>query len=339
MSPGVAAGYGVGVVGLGVGEQHARAFAAHPAVRTVKVCDLDHGRAEDVAARTDVEVARDFESIVADPDLDIVSIASFDDAHFEQVCRSLSAGKHVFVEKPLCRSFAELSKVHALWRAAQGRLHLGCNLVLRAAPAYAWLREAVRAGEFGSLYAFDGDYLYGRLHKIVSGWRRDVPDYSVMQGGGIHLIDLMLWITGERPVQVTAAGNRLCSAGSGFEGDDFQAATLRFPSGLVARITANFGCVQPHQHVVRLFGTRRTFVRDDCGVRVFDSRDPGDGARAVTLPALPASKGDLIPGFLAAIDGAGGDPVDTQAIFDGLSVAFACDRAAHSGQCETIEYL
>ena len=53
-------------------------------------------------------------------------------------------------------------------------------------------------GVFGRIYAFEGDYLYGRMFKITNGWRRNIPDYSVMTGGGIHLIDLFLWLTGEK---------------------------------------------------------------------------------------------------------------------------------------------
>jgi predicted dehydrogenase len=67
--------------------------------------------------------------------------------------------------------------------------------VLRAAPLYLWLQQEVKRGSFGEIYAFNGDYLYGRLHKITMGWRKEVSNYSVMLGGGIHLVDLMVWLT------------------------------------------------------------------------------------------------------------------------------------------------
>ena len=330
----------VAVVGLGVGEQHAHAYAGHPAVRQVLLVDLDPARAMAVAKRVAKSaIAGTFAEIMSDQSVAIVSIASFDDAHFEQVAAALGAGKHVFVEKPLCRTLAELAQIKRLWAGAGGRLKLGSNLVLRAAPLYVWLRARVADGDLGDLYAFDGDYLYGRLEKVTHGWRRDVKDYSVMQGGGIHMIDLMLWVSRQRPHSVTAAGSRFCSRGTGFQYDDFCAALLRFESGMVARITANYGCVHRHQHVMRVFGSRKSFLYDDAGARMHESRDPAAPATVVARAPLPATKGDLIPAFVRSVVDNTDQGNETQDIFDGICVAIACDRAALSGQVEKVEYV
>ena len=48
----------------------------------------------------------------------------------------------------------------------------------------------------GRLYYLEGDYAYGRLPKILSGWRAEIPIYSVVHGGAIHIIDLLLWLGG-----------------------------------------------------------------------------------------------------------------------------------------------
>lgn len=329
---------GVGVVGLGVGEQHARRFAADSRTRVRWLHDLDAGRAARLAAELPgSRAAEKFEQLLEDPEVQIVSIASFDDAHFAQASVALEHGKHVFVEKPLCRTWPELQGLKRRWSAAGGRLKLGSNLVLRAAPLYRWLKERVAAGALGTLYSLDGDYLYGRMSKITDGWRAGVPDYSVMLGGGIHLVDLALWISGERPRTVSARGNRICSRGSAFAGDDFQAATLEFASGLVARVSANFGCVHRHQHVLRVFGTEATFLYDDAGARLHRSRDPGAQPERPARPPLPAGKGDLLPEFVDAVI-AGADYAPTQSLFDGIAVCLASDRAAASGTTETIEY-
>ena len=331
---------GVVVVGLGVGEQHVLAFARDTRSRVTAVCDLDRARAEQVASRLDgVTVAQDLEAALCDPDLDIVSIASYDDAHFAQVCRALAAGKHVFVEKPLCRTRDELRAVKAAWQAHGGNVKLQSNLVLRAAPLHQWLKKEIVKGTFGQLYAFDGDYLYGRVHKITHGWRKDVDDYSVLEGGGVHLVDLMLWLTGQRPAAVTAAANRICTEGTPFRYDDFAAATFRFPSGLIGRITANFGCVHRHQHVVRVFGTKATFIYDDAGARLHSTRDPDAEAERIGLSPLPATKGDLIPSFLDSVLTGSSMVPDTQHEFDLIAVCEAAHRAAgRRHECE-IEYL
>ena len=115
---------GVAVSGLGVGEQHARAFAADERSRVVWLHDLDAERARRLApAIPGGRVASSFEQVLADPDVHVVSIASFDDAHFGQARDALRAGKHVFVEKPLCPPEGARRAKRA-WGAASGRLKL-----------------------------------------------------------------------------------------------------------------------------------------------------------------------------------------------------------------------
>lgn len=328
----------VGVVGLGVGEQHARAFHAHPACELDCLFDLDPARAHRLAASLgNCFVADDFTSLLER--VDVVAIASYDDAHFDQVMAALSANKHVFVEKPVCRTTEELRAIKAAWLKSNGRLKLRSNLVLRASPLYRWLKSQIADGGLGQIYSFDGDYLYGRLHKITEGWRGKLGEYSVMEGGGIHLVDLMLWLIGERPSTVVATGNRICTRETEFRQSDFSAATFEFPSSLIARVTANFGCVHRHHHVMRVFGTLATFLYDDQGPRWHKSRDPAVVEGKIDLSPLPAHKGDLIPEFVAAILGDADDGVETQGYFDGISICIAADKAMASGNKERIEYV
>jgi len=91
--------------------------------------------------------------------------------------------------------------------ARHPRLTLSSNLILRKSPRFIELKGLIRDGLFGDIYGIEGDYLYGRLQKIVSGWRGEIEGYSVMHGGGIHLIDLLLWLLDEPVVEVAAMGN------------------------------------------------------------------------------------------------------------------------------------
>lgn len=327
---------GAAVVGLGVGEAHARAYVADPRSELRWVYDVDVERAKTVGDAFGVRVASGYDEILADRETAVVSIASFDDAHFEQTLAALESGKHAFVEKPLCRTIDEARELQMAWERA-GRPALASNLVLRAAPLFVRLREEVSGGALGTPYAFDGDYLYGRLHKITDGWRGGVDDYSVMLGGGIHLVDLMLWLTGQRPSRVAATGNRISTEGTRFRYDDFVATTFEFDSGLVGRITANFGSVHPHTHVVRVFGTRGTFVSDDAGARLYETRDPAVKPRLLDSAAHASMKGDLITDFLTLVE-TSQTAVEVQHELNVISLCAAADRALAERRAVDVEY-
>jgi predicted dehydrogenase len=320
---------GVAVIGLGVGEQHAKGFLrAGCALRWIH--DLDRAKSEEVLARLGQgAIAPSFEAILDDPRVDVVALATYDDHHAAAVVQALAAGKHVFCEKPICRTAAELARIDEAWQKS-GK-HLGSNLVLRSAPLYQRVQSLVAAGSLGEIYAFYGDYLYGRLSKITEGWRASVDDYSVMQGGGVHLVDLMCWITGQRPSSVYSAGNRIATTGTKFRYQDFVASTFRCGEGMTAVISANFASVHRHQHVVRVFGTKGTFLYDDMGARIYRERDPGGPPEILTESALPSSKGDLIPDFLEGIGAPERGQARTALDLRVIRACLAADDALASG--------
>jgi len=318
---------GVGVIGLGVGEQHALAYAGQDGCDLRWLFDISEEQARAVQGRVGMgDIAESFEQILDDGETGLVSIASFDHLHFEEVKAAFGAGKNVFVEKPLCRTNEELVALKQAWESA-GKPYLQSNLVLRQAPVYRWLNQALIEGRLGKVYSFDGDYLYGRVEKITEGWRKDVPDYSVMEGGGVHLIDLMLWLLGERPALVTTHGNRIATEGTDFRYNDFMASTFEFPSGVIGRITANFGPMHRHHHVLRVFGTEATFIYDDQGPRLHKTRDEDGLAEKLDLETLPAHKGVLIPEFVDNILKGSDSEAPAKREFDLISVIAAADEA------------
>lgn len=330
---------GVAVVGLGVGEQHAHAFHQHPHCDLRLLFDWDQQKAQEVQTRVGAgQLAESYEAILADPRIDIIALASFDHLHYAQVVQAFEAGKHVFVEKPLCRTLDELRHIKQVWQQA-GCPHLASNLVLRKAALYQWVQDHVQQGTFGTVYALDVDYLYGRLPKLTQGWRKDVPDYSVMEGGGVHMLDIAMMLSGQRPSRVRTVGNRICTEGTDFQYHDFMAATFECDSGLIMRATANFGCVHRHHHIVRLFGTKATVLLDDQGPRVHWLRDDHTGAAPIDKDMLPAGKGVLIPDFVAGIVSGQGAAAQAQREFDLISVIAASDQAHALSKTVEVEYI
>lgn len=320
------------VVGLGVGEQHAQTYNAFESTELKVVCDIDPKKREKFRGAS----FSNFNQIASNENIDLVSIASFDDAHYEQVMACLKNKKHVFVEKPLCRTEEELSNIYALWR--QKRTGLASNLVLRKAPLFVWLKEIIQSGGLGEVYSFDGDYLYGRVHKITNEWRSEVKDYSVMAGGGIHLIDLMMMLMRKRPVNVQSCANKIATQGTPFKYPDFHSSTFRFEGSAIGRVTANFGCVHRHHHVIRVFGTKGTFIYDDRGARIHWSRDEDSEPEKTNLNAKPEGKGVLIPDFVKAILENKHESYARRE-FDLMSVVLASDKALETEKTIEIRYL
>lgn len=328
-----------GVIGLGVGAAHLEAYRAHPRCRAAAVCDLDPAKRE--AALRGGDGLRAYEAadeLLADPDIDVVSIASYDDKHAEQTLRALRAGKHVFVEKPLCLNRNDAREIREALRN-RPELRLSSNLVLRACPRFAALKQRIDAGELGELFCIEGDYLYGRLHKITHGWRGEIENYSVVLGGAIHIVDLMLWLTGGTVAEVSAVGNQIASRGSRFRYRDQVLALLRFESGLIGKVGVSYGCVRPHFHALSVYGTRGTWANDAPHARWYESRDPQREVQPVDDLYPGVHKGALLAGFIDAILAGGECAVTENDALRCLSVCLAIEDSAATGRPVRVEYV
>jgi predicted dehydrogenase len=324
------------VIGLGVGEQHILGYRSHPRCEVVAICDISPERLEAVGARhPGVRRTSRPEEVLEDPDIDVVSIASYDDAHYEQVVAALSHGKHVFVEKPLCMREQEAEHVHALLRERPG-LRLSSNMPLRRSPKFLLVRRMIEEGELGGLYYLDGDYDYGRLHKLTEGWRGDLPYYSVVLGGAIHMVDLLMWLTRRGVERVSATGNDLATHGTKFRFDDFVLATLEMQGGVIAKVSANFACVHPHFHDLRVFGSKGTFVNGLDGGVVWGREDGRAVPRRIDAPDAGVAKGGLIPGFVDSIMTGSRPEVTPEEVFRTMAVCLAIDRSRESGEPVTV---
>lgn len=326
-----------GVIGLGVGEHHAAAYAEHPAAELAVLCDRDEERLRAVgAAHPGVGLTTSAADVLNDPDIDIVSVASYDSDHHEQVCRALASGKHVFVEKPLCQTPEQMREIKGLI-GQRPEVVVSSNLLLRASPRFELLKGWLDQGRFGRVYYMEGDYDYGRLWKLIEGWRGDLDSYSVTLGGTVHLVDLLLWLTGDRAVRVRSTGNRLVTEGTKFRFHDLVVALVELESGAIAKLGANFGCVHPHFHEVKVFGTDATFVNGLEAATLWTKGGDGPVAKPVEAPYPGVRKGQLIASFVAAA--AGGPPpiVTAEEVFHVMATCFAIDRAADLDEAVTVE--
>jgi len=325
-----------GVIGLGVGEQHIHGLRSAD-VEVVSLCDFAPEK-QGMAAQKypECKIFSDAGDVLSDPELDVVAIASYDHHHAAQILTAIENRKHVFAEKPMCLKESEATAIQHALKTSDG-LRLSTNTILRQSPRFIDMKNRIESGEMGQVYNIEADYNYGRLHKITQGWRREIEDYSVMLGGGIHLIDLMLWMTGKRIVEVYAIGNKVCSDGAPFHTPDMVTAVLTFDDGMIGKISANFGCVMPHFHKMSIYGTEATFENDIPNGRLYKSREAGSLPKMLKTPYPGVNKGDLIPSFIDAIRGKGRAIVEEEDVFNALYACYAIDRSLQTQQPEKVK--
>lgn len=327
-----------GIIGLGVGEQHIQGYESDPRCQVAVLCDCDPDQLRKVSSRyPGKQITSNSETVIQDASIDVISVASYDDDHRDQIVAALQSGKHVFAEKPLCLTGQELLDIVDHLNQYPER-RLSSNLILRRSPRFIWLKQQLTAGYLGVPYYIEADYNYGRLHKITEGWRGRIPHYSVIHGGGIHMLDLIIWLISEWPVEVAAFGNRLVSAGTAFRNFDFIASLLRFESGLVVKVCANFGCVFPHHHNLTLYGTRASFVHGERGAWWYASRDPAEPPTPVEAPYPEMAKGDMLPAFVRAILDGDLPEVTEEEVVRVMAVSLAVQQAAETGMPVKIHY-
>jgi predicted dehydrogenase/threonine dehydrogenase-like Zn-dependent dehydrogenase len=266
-APASAGDVGVGFIGCG---SYAQSFLLPPFRRAKDVrLTAIHTRtglsAADVGRRNGFQRAVDApETVLADRDTTAVVIATRHDQHGPLTLAALAAGKHVFVEKPLCLDRDELAAIAARLRALQDAgsapiLQVGFN------------RRFSRAAELVRRHLGQGTGPLTMTYRVNAGpVPRDHWIQDPRQGGGrivgevCHFIDLMQSICGADPTEVHAA----CVDGGGPDllPQDNVILTLRFGDGSVGTVlySADGGKAMPKEEL-QVLGRGRSAVIDNFG--------------------------------------------------------------------------
>jgi predicted dehydrogenase len=328
-----------GIIGLGVGESHIKGYETHPACKVVALCDfLEEKRAMAREKYPSMKITGHANEVLEDPSIDVVSIASYDNYHYEQIVNALTNNKHVFVEKPFCNNKKEAAHIRTLLKD-KPKLKMFSNLILRKSPRFHLLKQMIEARKMGDLFYVEGDYNFGRLHKITEEWRGKMDFYSVIYGGGVHMVDLLLWLTGDRVTEVTAYGNNISSRGTQFKYNDLVVCILKFESGMTGKISVNFGCVCPHFHNLSVYGAKATFINGSEYGLLYESRDPAVEPKKIFEAYPGVHKGDFIYNFVDSILNGSREEISQEEIFNSMSVCFAIEEAADRGRPVPVEYI
>ncbi len=271
----------IAFVGCGyVFDIYMRTKWAHPELEICGIYDIDAARAATVARHYGFRIYPDYQSLLADPDVEVVVNLTSVRSHYEVTKRALEAGKHVYSEKPLT---TDLQQTRELFEIANRN-----GLVFTGAPsnlycdAVSTLWKAVRDGAIGKpvlVYAEldDNPAHLMNLEKVQSPTGAPFPYAEELQEGctfehvGYHLA----WICAMfGPVSsATAFSNLLIEHKtdtplSPADTPDFSVACLTFANGVTARITCSW--VAPRDHRMRIIGD----AGEICVDNVFHDQSP-----------------------------------------------------------------
>lgn len=247
---------GVGLIGTGfMGKAHALAFRQARAVlgsprevRLALLCDTPEEKAQAMADQFGFARATgDWRSLVADPEVDIVSITTPNHLHREMAVAALEAGKHVWCEKPMALTLADAEAMADAAEKAGTVTLLGYNYIRN--PAFAHAERLIAEGRIGRPVHFRGvvDEDYQADPDLPWSWRAKLADAGLGALGdlGCHMVSAMLRLMG--PVDSLIADTQIVHRTRPVEGggraavenEDTATAVLRFASGAQGSIATS----------------------------------------------------------------------------------------------------
>ena len=297
-------------------------------IRFVAGCTGRPERAADWAARQGVRILPDFASVIADPAVQAVVIASPHRMHAEQVIAAAAAGKHVFVEKPFTMTKASAAEAVAACRHAGVVMALGHNR--RFLPAVAEMKAMMADGRLGTLLHVEGQFSGpGALAYKPGMWRADRAESPLggMGGMGIHMVDMFINLAGPIAEVTVRSHARVLDNGL----DDTTAALFRFASGA----TANFATLAyaPRYWRVALFGTDGIAELHGHEHLAFTPREGTGWTKDFPKTDIEAAE---LSAFAAAVAGGPAYPLPVEEAIHGVAVYEAMIGAAASGSTYSV---
>jgi len=233
--------YRVGIAGLGRSGWRLHALPLNEMrgrFEVSAVTDPEPARRIEATETLGCRAYETFDEIVADPELDVIVVASPNHLHRDHTCRALAAGKHVVCEKPMAQSVAEADEMIAAARRAK-RL-LTCFQTLRYSPDFLKVREIIASGKLGRIVQI-------RMSMHQFGRRWDWQTLKRFGGGmlmnlGAHLVDQAVVLLGEREPEVFCHRERALTCG---DADDHVKVILRAPGAPLIDIEVTYACACP----------------------------------------------------------------------------------------------
>lgn len=270
---------GIGVIGYGYwGPNLVRNFMETESANVIAVSDLRPARLKLVQQRyPSIRITTDHKSLIDDPAVDAVVIATPVSTHFDLAMQALNAGKHILVEKPMTATADEGSRLIDKARKCKRVLLVDHTFVYMGAVRK--IRELIQNGELGEIYYYDSTRVNLGLfqHDVNVTWDLAVHDLAILD-----------YVLGAKATAVSATGISHVSNAP----ENVAYMTLFFDSSLIAHINVNW--LSPVKLRMTLIGGSKKMI-------VFDDLQPSEKIKiydtGITVNNKPDSIYEILIGY------------------------------------------
>jgi len=357
----------IGLIGTGfMGQAHALGFTMAPRIFDLPfglelktVADVTPEAADRAARRLGfANATADWREIIADPEIDLVSITAPNALHKEMSLAAIAAGKHVYCEKPLAPLARDAREMAEAAEAKGVRTQVGFNYLCN--PMLTLAREMIEGGELGEIRGYRGIHCEDYMADAATpySFRHDPAGGGALADIGSHALATAEFLCG--PIArvmgdcVTMVGERSDGRGGrrAVQVDDIGRALVRFGSGASGSVEGNWIATgRKMQHDFEVYGTKGAlaFSQEHFNVLNFyaaDDRKGRQGFRRIeagpdhppyglfcVAPGHQLGFNDLktieVAGFVQAIAGSAPEPFNFRA---GLRVQTLVETIATSSR-------
>lgn len=258
--------YNVGIIGYGwVATAHIEAINKSNDAQVTAIYSSRELDDQALSAKwgSPIKSYTNLDKMLADPDMEVVSICSYPNQHKDQVVQAAAAGKHLIIEKPLALSWEDCQEIQKAVNEA-GVKTCVC-FECRFSNQMKVTKNLIDQGLLGDLHYGEIDYYHG-IGPWYGQFRWNVkknPGGSSLLSAGCHAMDALLLCMDDEVAEVTSYSTKSNSQiFEPYEYDTSCVTILKFKNGAIGKCASSIDCLQPYYLHTHLFGSEGSLLDD-----------------------------------------------------------------------------
>ena len=286
--------YNVGIIGYSwVAGAHIEAINKTSLARVTAVCSSRQLNSEEISTRYGCQIKcyTELSQMLADPELDVVSICSYPAQHSQQAIMAARAGKHLIIEKPIALTWEACLAVEAAVREA-GVKTCVC-FECRFSSQLLTIKSVIDQGLLGKIHYAEVDYYHG-----IGPWYGQYRWNTIKAGAGSSLLSAGCHAMDALLLCIDSDFESVSSYAAYSENKDFKSyeyptssvSIVKFKNGAMGKTASVIDCLQPYYFHFHLVGSEGSLLDN----KYYSTKIPGlDKNKWTELPMKMLDSGDV----------------------------------------------